>query len=105
MARPRGRLIYRAEVLTTPAQGRTPDDVAADALRAVYSSGLGSSPEVRTHEHPTGQVSITVKFRAADDPAAQSVSRQIRDSLGTAADVASIRTGSGRNYRRVAVTR
>ena len=93
-------MIYRAEILTVPDQGRHPDDVLADVLYAVGENTVFVAQDV--FMHAGGMLSVRLDYAAPDDAAALDLARQARDAAGTA-DIGYVSVGRGRSYRRVAL--
>jgi hypothetical protein len=90
--------VYRAEVLVSrPDQGRTPDDLLAEALTALSQSAMDGNAK----RYRDGMVSIVVRLLAYSDTGAITAARMVQSAVSGPADVTSITTGRGRSHRRV----
>lgn len=93
--------IYRTELLVHPGQGRTGDDLLAEAMSAVRSGGVGDCENGNSSTHAGGVVSLRLTFTAPDDAAAALMARTARNAVAGSADITRLTTGTGRHFRRL----
>jgi hypothetical protein len=92
---------YRTELLVHPNQGRTADDLLAEAMSGANADGAGSCEVGTSATHASGVVSLRLTFTAPDDATAMSMARTARNTVAGSADITVLTTGTGRHFRRL----